>query len=304
MMQKRCPAIFRRIVNLAQAGSAAAALQACASAPSTIAATPVDIEPIVKSSSPNSLKRAEAASEAGAWAEAIAGYRTVLSNAPDDATARFGLAEALRRSGATDEAIGEYLKIVSDDAYRIGALEGLGFAYLASGDEASAGESFDIALAEDPRAWRAGLGKAQIADFQRDWLAADVAYEAALLATEEAALVLNNYGVSKLARNEARAAENLFRRALEIDPSFERARINLELAAAVINPTIDAQGENADPRKRAQRLNNRGYVAMLQRRFGEAEALFRQAIETHPAFYAAAYENLQILKALEARGRR
>lgn len=294
---------IRRWLQSLGIGLLAFSCYACAGTASPqYAASPVEIEPIVKSSSADSLARADAARDAGAYGEAIAGYRTVLSAEPGEPAALFGLAESLRKSGDPDSAVPTYLKIVSDEAWRLKSLEGLGFAHIALGDPASARETFDIALNENPAAWRASLGKAQLADLDRDWLGADAAYEQALDASDNPSLVLNNYGVSKLSRNEPRAAENLFQRALEINPASERTRINLEIAQAVINPTIDQLGTKADPRKRAQRLNNRGYVAMLQRRFTEAETLFRQAIEAHPAFYPAAYENLQMLKALAARG--
>jgi Tfp pilus assembly protein PilF len=53
-----------------------------------------------------------------------------------------------------------------------------------------------------------------------------------------------------------------------------------------------------DPVKRASKLNNAGYVAMIQGDFTGAETLFRQALASHPQFYGSAYQNLNALRSM------
>jgi Flp pilus assembly protein TadD len=243
--------------------------------------------------------------EAGQVAEAVAAFRSRLAAAPEDSDARYGYAEALRHGGRFDMAEAEYLKVADDPQYRVRALEGIGHVRLSLGDNEGAYEALTAAVEEGGESWRAWLGLAQLRDLARDWPTADAAYAEALEAGGAPATVHNNHGVSMLARGDAAAAAALFRKALAEDPSSERAATNLELALAAQGGAGAGLAENEpDPKLRAQKLNNFGYVAMLQGRLDEAEGLFRKAIAAHPSFYSVAYENLSIVKNLQAQQKR
>lgn len=243
--------------------------------------------------------------DAGQVAEAAAAFRSRLAAAPEDRDARYGYAEALRYGGRFEMAEAEYLKVADDPQYRLRALEGIGHVRLSLGDNEGAYEALTAVVEGGGESWRAWLGLAQLRDLARDWSTADAAYAEALEAGGEPAVVHNNHGISMLARGDAEAAAELFRQALAEDPSSERAATNLELALAAQGEAGATLAENeADPKLRAQKLNNFGYVAMLQGRFDEAEDLFRKAIAAHPSFYATAYENLSIVKNLQARQKR
>lgn len=243
--------------------------------------------------------------DAGQVTEAAAAFRSRLAAAPDDSEARFGYAEALRHGGRFDVAEAEYLKVADDPAFRVRALEGIGHVRLSLGDNEGAFEALTAAVEEGGESWRAWLGLAQLRDLARDWATADAAYAEALDAGGAPAVVYNNHGISMLARGEAAAAAELFRKALAEDPSSERAATNLELALAAQGGAGAGLAENEpDPITRAQKLNNFGYVAMLQGRLNEAEDLFRKAIAAHPSFYSVAYENLSIVKNLQAQQKR
>src|SRR5689334_13633694 len=53
------------------------------------------------------LRRAEALTRAGAWAEAVAAYREALRTAPDHVDARYNLGLLLLRRGALPEGLAE-----------------------------------------------------------------------------------------------------------------------------------------------------------------------------------------------------
>lgn len=260
-----------------------------------------EIKPVERIVGALPREQAEILLERGQRREAAAAFRAILSGDPDNIEARYGLAEALRLSGEPEASKAEYIAVAPAPDWSVRALEGLGQANLMTGDHDSAYEAFAAAVETDPNAWRAWLGLAQLRDLARDWAKADEAYASALAGGVEPAIVYNNQGVSMLARGESEAAAALFRKALEADPSFDRAKTNLELATASAGAAVDAvAAAEPDARKRAQILNNYGYVAMLRGRLDEAERYFEAAIEAHPSFYAVAYENLKVLKALQA----
>lgn len=260
-----------------------------------------DVTPIERIVGVPHREQAERLFDRGKHQEAASAYRAILSAEPDNSEARFGLAESLRLGGEPEAAKAEYLAIAENPAWKSRALEGLGQAILTTGDYNGAYEVFSAAVEEDTGAWRAWLGLAQLSDLARDWEHADAAYASALAASSELAIVYNNHGISMLARGEPEGAAELFRKALAADPRSDRAQTNLELANATRSVSVEsviASEPNAN--KRAQLFNNYGYVAMLQGRFGDAQLYFEAAIEAHPSFYAVAYENLKVLKALQA----
>ncbi len=115
--------------------------------------------------------------------------------------------------------------------------------------------------------------------------------------TDNRALVLNNHGVSYFARGEEDLAIDYFNMALAIQPGFERALRNLDLAHAATETTIgDKEYAHLDEKYRAKRYNNKGYIAMMRGDYEMASALFDRAIEEHPSFYAKAHKNKQALQ--------
>ncbi|MGE0408809.1 MAG: tetratricopeptide repeat protein [Amphiplicatus sp.] len=249
--------------------------------------------------------QADALARDGRHKEAAAAYRALLSTDSSDVAARYGLAEALRSGGEAQAARAEYLAVAEVPEWRVRALEGLGQAALITGDQNGAYEALTAAVAEDAKAWRAWLGLAQLRDLAHDWAKADEAYGAALAAGGDKPVIYNNHGVSMLARGEPGEAAGLFRKALAADSNFDRAATNLELANASSAASLsEIAAAEPDARKRAQKLNNAGYVAMLQGRLDEAERFFDAAIKAHPAFYGIAYENLKVLKAMQAEARK
>lgn len=271
------------------------ALGACATSPMP------EISPVQTLSHAVTPETAQTLASRGQYGQAVVAYRSALKTNAEDASARYGLAEALRKSGKPDEARGEYTTLLNNPEWKARALEGLGWVSLTSAERTDAFSLFNQAVAEDAKMWGAWLGIAQTHDLDKNWAKADEAYALALASTDEPSLVLNNQGISKLARGEAGAAAELFRSALAQDPKMERARINLALADAVNGKSLQAVGASEqDARERAKLLNNYGYVAMLQGRPDEARAFYQAALKEHPSFYPRAFQNLKSLDASKA----
>lgn len=242
----------------------------------------------------------EALARAGRTEAAVASYRATLAADPFNHAARYGLAEALRDLGEYDEAKAEYAKLAQNDAWRARAAEGVGLASLATDDRNAAFEALAAAVELDSALWRAHVGLAQLSDLGRHWEKSDASYAAAIKSTDRPAIVENNRGISLLARGDAKGAADAFTKSLAAEPSFERARINLDLANAADGRSIaELAKAETDPKKRAQLLNNYGYVAMLQGRLDDAEDYLNAALEASPSFYKAAFENLNVLKAMK-----
>jgi Flp pilus assembly protein TadD len=274
------------------ATSALALLGACATAKAEF----VEISPVEMVSKAITPENADMLLARGFYGQAAIAYGSALQANPDDYAALYGLAESMRLGGKPDEARKDFEQLVAVPAWRLPALEGLGRLSLASGDNAGALEKFSAVVAEDPAAWRSWLAIAQLRDLAREWTMADEAYALALAASKEPAIVYNNHGVSMMARGEPATAVGLFRSALAADAKLDRAIINLELAQAASGERVAINAGDADARERARKLNNFGYVAMLQDRPEDAKRYFEAAIKEHPSFYALAFNNLKALE--------
>jgi Flp pilus assembly protein TadD len=280
-----------RMILLTTTTALLSLLGACATTPSP------DIRPVERMTAISPLNP-EQLMERGLYDRAVSVYKAQLDSKPDDASARFGLAEALRKSGKLKDAGAEYTKLLEIADWKLRALEGIGETRLGSGDNDGAREAFANVVAEDTKAWKAWLGLAQLHDFAKEWAQADEAYANALASTNSPALIYNNEGLSHLARGEAKWAAEHFKLALVTDPSLTRAQTNLELAEAANGASLDKlKASERDAKERARKLNNAGYVAMLQDRPEEARAFYQAAMEEHPAFYPKAFQNLQTLEA-------
>lgn len=283
------------IIRTALAVSALALLGACAGTPSSQMVDIAPLENLTHSATPDLLM------SRGFYDQAAASYRAALTTNPDDAAARFGVAEAQRLGGKLDAAIADYEKLAENPEWNARAIEGLGRTALAKGDRDAAFEKFSIVVAQDPMAWHSWLAIAQLNDISKQWAKADEAYAIALTASKEPATVYNNHGVSMMARGEPAAAVDMFRSAVAADPKLVRAATNLDLALAASGQSASLDSANGDARERARKLNNHGYVAMVQGRDEDAKRYYEAAVKEHPSFYALAFNNLKSLQSTEAK---
>ncbi|MDP3738228.1 MAG: tetratricopeptide repeat protein [Hyphomonadaceae bacterium] len=282
-------------IRTAVAVSAFSLLGACASAPAPQLVDIAPLQQVTHTATPEILMAR------GYYDKAAIAYRTALVTKSDDFSSRYGLAEAERMSGKFDEAWADYYQLVDVAEWKARAVEGLGRVALSRGDRATALEKFNAVVADNPDAWQSWLAIAQIQDLDRQWGKADESYALALAASKEHAVVYNNHGVSMMARGEPVAAVALFRAAVAADSSMAHASTNLDLALAASGEPAVLDIANGDARDRARKLNNYGYVAMLQGRDEDAKRYYEAAVKEHPSFYALAFNNLKSLQSTEGR---
>jgi len=273
--------------------SCAALVSACATTPTIDSKLGVSAVERIKDGS--SADKAEMLLAGGYYDQAAAAYKARLTTTPGDNASMFGLAEALRLGGKPAAARDVLVDLAKAPDWTDRAIESLGRVSLALGDRAGAREAFTKVTDADPKAWHSWLALAQINDLDKSWAKADEDYALALLASDQPAFVLNNHGVSMMARGEPARAVDLFRRALLAKADFMRAKTNLDLAEAASGKPAPIEDPSADSREKARRLNNYGYVAALQNRDDDARKLYEAAMKEHPSFYALAYSNLKDL---------
>jgi Tfp pilus assembly protein PilF len=211
------------------------------------------------------------------------------------------LAEADLGLGAVGPAREGFASLAANEPVRARALQGLGLANLRLGDRDAALAALEAATAADAKLWRAWVGLAKLHDTRGEWDLAAQAYERALATAPDRGLVLNNRGVSLMARGDPAQAAKQFEQALQVRPDLPAAKANLRLALAMAGHEGDILA-SAATEELPQVLNNLGYVAMVQGDLSRAESYFYRAIEASPTFYQRAYENLQRLDQLQEHG--
>lgn len=211
--------------------------------------------------------------------------------------ARLGLGETSLAAGSPDEALVyfEPLSSSSDPRTRGLALQGRGIAALVKGDTDAALAHLRAAVSADETAWRAWNGLARVYDHQRQWAQADAAYDNALRHSPSAHVVLNNWGMSLLARDRTAEAADKFAQALRREPTFDVATTNLRFALAMQGKYREALG-GVDDSDLPGTLNNVGYAALLRGDRDNAERYLAQAMEGAPTFNETAWKNLKWIK--------
>ncbi|MBC7677145.1 MAG: tetratricopeptide repeat protein [Rhodoferax sp.] len=138
--------------------------------------------------------------------------------------------------------------------------------------------------------------EAMVADSTKDWKKADSFYETAAGLTTKPAGVLNNWGFSKLSRNDFAGAEKLFLEAITFDPNLFTTKNNLVLARGAQRkyelPVIKMTQE-----ERAQLLYTLALTAVKQGDVSVGKGLMQQAVDTSPQHFEAAVNSLAALDA-------
>ena len=128
------------------------------------------------------------------------------------------------------------------------------------------------------------------------WDTADIAYERAARSSTRPARILNNWGVSKMARGDLFATEKTFERALSFESNLFSAKNNLVIARG-LQGKFTLPIVPLDDEERAILLNNLGIIAMRQGDERTAKGLFAAAVEAHPKHYSGAADRLATLEA-------
>jgi len=138
--------------------------------------------------------------------------------------------------------------------------------------------------------------EAMIADSDKNWKKADSFYEIAAGLTTKPAGVLNNWGFSKMTRQDYGGAEKLFIEALKYDPRMFTAKNNLVMARAA-QRKYDLPVVEMTQTERAELIYTTALAAIKQGDVSVGKGLLQQAIDTHPQHFEAAARSLAALDA-------
>lgn len=226
--------------------------------------------------------------------EAVNYFRRKMAEKPDEDIYVRGLAISLNRAQKPQEAALVYNKLVesgnatSED--RLQYAETL----IKTGAIGDA-EAQLLAIPPTVETYKRYLLEAIVSDHNKDWKKSDSFYETARGLTTKPAPVLNNWGMSKLARGDFEAASNYFQEAITFDPKMFSAKNNLVTARARKKnyrlPVIPMS-----ELEEAQLLYNSGIIAVRQGDVDVGRGLFELAVETHPQHFQEASDALNSLQ--------
>ena len=225
---------------------------------------------------------------------AVRYFEQAVAREPERADFRRGLAASYARAQRYPEAARIYQELMA--LRQDQPADRLEYAYVAVHlDRWTDAEALANALPGTMETPRRFLLDAILADHRKDWEAADRAYARAEQLSTNPAKVLNNWGMSQVARSGFADAERLFERAISYDSRLFEAKNNLVLARGrqrnyrlPVVPMTDTE--------RATLLYNLGLIALANEDKRAARGLFAEALASHPQYYQAAANRLAALE--------
>ena len=233
--------------------------------------------------------------QAGDPEEAVQYFEQSLAREPDRTDFRRGLALSLVRSKRLIEAARVYQELLTLDQDE--PEDRLEYAFvLVRLDRFDEATTVARTLPDGMQSARRYVLDAMVADQNKDWETAEANYARAEKISTRPAKILNNWGVSKMARGDLSGAATTFQRALSFDSTLFNAKNNLVIVQGLQGnftlPIIPMTGE-----EKAILLNNLGIIAMRQGDERMAKGLFAAAVEAHPQHYSGAANRLATLEA-------
>jgi Flp pilus assembly protein TadD len=219
--------------------------------------------------------------------------RAVKAGAQGEAVDRL-LADLAFASGDYAGALARYMALLPANAQNSAMYERAAIASFKTGKLEEAERLLAKATSLPGASWRAWNARGVLADFGRDWAAADAAYAKAAELAPNRAEVLNNIGWSLLVRGRWKEALSLLERAAALDPGSARIADNLELARAAVTEDLPERRAGESEADWAVRLNDAGVVARLQGNNRKAIAAFARAIEARSQWFERAANNLAL----------
>lgn len=230
---------------------------------------------------------------AGDPEDAVRYFETALAREPERADFRRGLALSYSRAKRYPEAARIYQELMA--LRQDEPTDRLEYAYVAV--RLDRWDDAGVLAASLPQTLdtpRRHLLDAMIADHAQDWEAADRAYARAEVQSTAPAEVLNNWGVSRMARGELAEASRTFERAVSYDSRMFSAKNNLAISRALqgnyrlpVVPMTDTE--------RATIQHNMGVIAQQKGELKIARGLYAAALQSHPMHYQAAADRLAAL---------
>ena len=256
---------------------------------------PAAVAPSVAPASQISLAEVGRAISAGRLDQARAMLSTAIAAGVKGEPVDRLLADLAMAQGDNAQALAMYRQLLANHPDETLLLERAGIAALRLGLSAEATSLLDRATRQPDAGWRAWNGRGVAADRQGRWDEADAAYSRAAELDPSRAEVANNQGWSLMLRGRWQEAASAFERAASIDPKLPRLANNLELARAATAADLPHRMSGESDDAYSARLNDAGVVASAAGQTKRAEAAFAQALEVRSKWYARAADNLAAL---------
>ncbi|NGQ91110.1 tetratricopeptide repeat protein [Rhodobacter sp. HX-7-19] len=227
--------------------------------------------------------------------EAVAYFTKAVSGQPDRVDLKRGLGKSLIRANRAPEAVTVWSNIANSP-------EGTPDDRVALADALIRTNEWDKAAAELNRipptheTFERYRLEAMVADSRKDWKKADSFYEIAAGMTTKPAGVYNNWGFSKLSREDFSGAERLFTQALTFDPTLFTAKNNLVMARGA-QRKYDLPVVQMNQTEKAELIYTLALTAIKKGDVAVGKALLQDAISTHPQHFEAAVRSLAALEA-------
>lgn len=227
-------------------------------------------------------------------AEAVAFFTKASAEEPEDLDLKRNLAKSLIRAGKPADAARILQAITTTPAATSEDRVDLADALIRTNDWTAAKAELDRVPPTYETYDRYRL-EAMVADSRKDWKKADSFYEIASGLTTKPAGVLNNWGYSKLTRQDYAGAERLFTEALTFDSGLFTAKNNLILARGA-QRKYDLPVITMTQTERAELLYTLALTAIKRGDVTVGKGLLQDAIATHPQYFEAAERSLQALQ--------
>ncbi|WP_112321625.1 tetratricopeptide repeat protein [Oceanibium sediminis] len=226
--------------------------------------------------------------------QSVAYFQRSLAENPDRVEFKQGLAQSLLRAGRPEESILAYKALV--EAGQATSTDRLKYAealiQVGKWKESQAQLNAVPPTLETYDRYRL---EAMVADNNKQWKRADSYYDQARGLTTRPANIYNNWGISKLARGDRPAAEEMFTRAISYDPKLFSAKNNLAISRAS-RKEYDLPIVPLTTTEQAELLHN---IALQAIRNGDVDigrGLLEEAVERHPRHFAEAVRKLDALE--------
>jgi Flp pilus assembly protein TadD len=230
--------------------------------------------------------------QAGAMIDRMRQHSEQLRPDPDLIVQEARLALLERRD---DEALTAFDAVLVRNPENCTAMEGAGIAAARLGDDDRARRRLQIASTSCPNRWQIWNTIGVLADRSQDWERAESSFQTALRLSPENPEILNNHGYSLLLRKDYSAAVARFEDAHRLAPGNLRIANNLDVARAASGKALgDTAGESSE--RKATRLNNAGYAALISGDTRTAQAYFTQAVSLSGSYFKRAADNLDLAR--------
>jgi len=226
-------------------------------------------------------------------------YVKALDHDPDDAESLIAIGSIHTKSGNIELAVLAYRIVLGEDSENIDAQIGLGLSLIRQNKYREARFILLRALKDNPQRPQIYNGLGVISDIDHLFSEARWFYARALVMSPDSPVTRTNIAYSYFLSNEWDNAEKIFRKVLNQFPKHAQASLNYGLLLARKGMIYDAQTQFERVLSKPKAYNELGYILMLDKKYMMAEQLFQKAISASPAYFEAAYKNMERLKELK-----